>query len=166
MEGSSGFRFFDALKAGFLATLVLSGIMFLFGIDSMKMLGSMLLGESASPLNTYLAGGGFHFAVGIAYGLLYALVIAPISALNGLFKALLFSAILTGISYFVGPKLPGIIAKVEGHEMAPATQAVSNPTPSTQPVCECPPKNEIAKSWINHFVYALVLAALYRRNQS
>lgn len=182
MEQSSGFRFWDAVKAGFMATVILTIIMALFGMDSMKSLGHMLMGSSASKMQLYLAGGALHFGIGIFYGFLYALILAPISAFNALVKAIIFSVIITAAAFYGMPKMPDVIAKIKGdesHMMNPCNPchmensynmnpcAMKDDLNSMNPCnpCAAGDKKAIITSWMNHFIFALVVGMLYRRRK-
>lgn len=176
---SSPFSFWVAIKAGFLATLVLTVVMLLLGQNSMMYLGKLLVEAKAETYMIYLAGGLLHFGIGIIYGLLYALIFAPIP-FSPLIRTFIFSVIITAISFYASPKLPEVIASIKGEkptmqaqEQAPTpsteVQNTSNPVdvdqnpsaPSSTPMI----KKAIIMSWINHFIFALVLGMIYRRRR-
>jgi hypothetical protein len=83
--------------------------MFFEGFSIMKVLGVMLVGSDASVGAQYLAGGVLHFAVGIIYGIVYAVLIAPLKICT-FFKGLIFGIVITGIAFFGMPILENMLA--------------------------------------------------------
>lgn len=177
-NSGNGFRFSDAVKAGFIATVVLAVVVALEGFNVGRMNGEMLVGKESEVYLIYAAGIAFVFAIGIFYALIYALLLSPIKMLNGVLKAFIFSILLTSISYFLGPQLPSIVAKIKGQSAAVAVSATQKPeeqqssqNPSTnldkisKNASTSLIDNALLMNWINHLVYSLGLAVMYRRRK-
>lgn len=64
IHSGSSLNWGRAITSGLIATVVMTLFMLVMGMNIMKMLGSTMLPE-ASAIVQYLAGGMFHFAVGI-----------------------------------------------------------------------------------------------------
>lgn len=172
----------SAVYAGIMATIVMSVVMLIFGINIVKMEGLMLVDEGASNMQIYLAGGIMHFIVGIIFALIYALIFAPICMLSNLLKALIFSIIITCVALYSMPHMPAMIHKVKTDVLKmeskmgmmdkaePTKMAMDDKKLEDQEKMmddNDPLKNKFLskaqlKSWLNHFVFALVVALVYR----
>lgn len=69
------FNFGSAILAGILATVIMTLVMWFFGMNSMRVLGQA---AGMYGISVYLVGGLIHFGVGIIYALLYAWVFEPL----------------------------------------------------------------------------------------
>lgn len=69
------FHFWSAIFAGFVATVVMTIVMYFFGFDIMKMLG-MIAGMQGTMI--YIVGGLIHLIVGLVYAVIYALIFEPL----------------------------------------------------------------------------------------
>lgn len=198
-----------AFIAGLIATIVMSSVMALMGIDSMKALGVMLVGAESTPMQ-YLAGGLLQFVVGILFAFIYAAWFAPMK-LHVLIKGILFGTILTVVAFYGMPVMAKMVNNFKGstqgmgasgqnymgHQesmpprmqdttvMNPCSNKAMNaynagPQMSPKPMHSGPIQNKTAAScttsagprggqpmkqfmlsWVNHLVYAIVLAMAY-----
>ena len=179
----------SAICAGFIATLVMTIVMALLGINIILMLGMMILGSDASLMMQYIAGGIMHFVVGIIYAIIYAAFIAPMKCMNTFLKGLIYGVILTVIAYFGMPLMADMLMKEEGYNPCMMVEAEGVAVMEYNPCNPCwNPCNPCAMvvaeevvvvgnpcnpcggddalygmliSFINHLVYSLTLAFLY-----
>jgi len=151
-------------------------VMALFGINTITMLGTILLNKQAPIYMIYIAGSALHFAVGIIYAILYALIIAPIKSLSNILKAVLYSIILTIIAQIAVPQTIKAIGyvKQEYLHIVPITEETTTP-PAPEEAAPAETitamKNKILskehlKNWLHHFIYALTLALMYKRKRN
>lgn len=92
------FNFGSAIWASIVGTVAMTVTMWFFGVNLMYMLG-MTAGKTGT--SAYIFGGIIHFAVGIFYGLVYALIFEPIfRRMNGFFAGALYSLLPFFIALF------------------------------------------------------------------
>lgn len=175
------FSFGSAIYAGIVATIIMTVVMALFGVNSITMLGTLLVGKNASYSTIYLAGSLVHFGVGVFYAIVYALLLAPVKSLSNILKAILYSILLTIIAQTTLPHLPQTITHFKQKYFPAATVSSTPPTDdattpvTTEEVTEesivtHSVKNKILskanlKSWLHHLIYALTLVLTYKRKR-
>lgn len=167
------FSFGSAVYAGIIATIVMTVVMALFGTNIITMLGTILLNKQAPIYMIYLAGSIMHFAVGIIYAILYALIIAPLKSLSNVLKAILYSIILAIIAQIAIPYTIKAVeyVKIEYFHIAPMMETAAPPTEKEAAPAETSTptsmRNKILskpnlQNWLHHFIYALTLALMYK----
>ena len=173
----------------FTVTMALFGMNIIKDLGNIILLGTTLMGTDAGLTTQYLVGGVLYVLIGIVYGVIYCGIISPLGA-NHLLKGVLYGTVLSVIAIFGLPGLTNLAAgsnNVPPAEVSTAdiplteeTLASPDPTP-TESVAEIAPTAEatvtedtsadagdsIVKtsiiSWVNHVIYALVVALVYRR---
>ncbi|MDE2310009.1 MAG: hypothetical protein KGL01_04180, partial [Betaproteobacteria bacterium] len=85
----------NVLLSGLAATIVVTITMLMSGTNIVQALGDMLLGMDASVTARYLAGGVVHLAIGLTYGVFFALFFAPVSEWNKVTKGVIFGFFIT-----------------------------------------------------------------------
>ncbi len=126
----------NVLLAGLAATIVVTITMMMSGTNIIQALGNMLLGMDASITARYLAGGTVHLAVGLTYGVFFALFFAPVSEWNKITKGIIFGFVVTVMALVF---LPLAASMMSGKS---ATQAPNSPRAAvtTNPCNPNPPK--------------------------
>jgi hypothetical protein len=176
------FRWSRAIMAGLLATIVITISLALFGTNIMKSLGSMML-PNASVGVQYLAGGAFHLIVGLFYGVVYALLFGKVREWNPFLKGAVFGLAITAIAMAAMPVMASMMpGGAAGNPCAAAAANPCNPCASkaANPCNPCAAKSAAnpcnpcsalggaqnkyggAMSAINHLLFALTLAFVYR----
>lgn len=147
------------------------------------------MGPDAGLTTQYLVGGLLYVLIGIIYGVIYCGIISPLGA-NHLLKGVLYGTVLSAIA-IIG--LPGLTNLATGNNNVPPAEVSAADIPLTEDTPVSPdtaPTESIAEiassaetlaiedtsaeegdgivktsiiSWINHVIYALVVALVYRR---
>lgn len=107
---TSRFSLGRALIAGLVATVIITISMALFGMNIMKSLGSMILPASGTSTQ-YLLGGLIHLMVGVGYGVLYALLVAPVRRWAAVMKGLVYGLSITAIALAAMPVMASMMSK-------------------------------------------------------
>jgi hypothetical protein len=184
------------LLAGILATVIITISMGLFGMNIMKSLGSMMLGPGSSVSTQYVVGGLIHLMVGVAYGLVYAAVIAPVRRWPAILKGVVFGLAITAIALAAMPVMGAMMSRGGAANpcnpcggQASASQAnPCNPcagkspsAPQNNPCNPCAAKRANPcnpcgggganpysglVSLINHVIFGLALALVYGRGST
>lgn len=116
-----------AITAGLIATIAITMSLALFGMNIMKSLGSMML-PNATVAMQYLAGGLFHLAVGLFYGVVYAGLFGKVREWNPLFKGAVFGLAITAIALAVMPIMAAMMPGGAGNPCNPCASAgAANP---------------------------------------
>lgn len=127
-----------AVSAGVVATIVMTVIGAIIGMNFPKMIGSMMLPNGSLAMQ-YTAGGIMHFMIGIIYGIIYVAVVARLVEWNRFIKALVYGLAITAIAFAA---MPLMSAMMGGGSKASAgnpchsqaeQQAAMNPCHSQQP---------------------------------
>lgn len=118
---------------------VIGGIVMILGqklvapeADLISSLGSMLMPDGGSAMQ-YGAGAVMHLGISIAYGVLYAFVIAPLGgtadAVRNAVKAGLFGLLLVPVAFFAMPLMASMLpgGNAAGNPCNPCGGAASNP---------------------------------------
>lgn len=98
-----------AVTAGFVATVVITISMALFGMNIMKSLGTMMVGVNAGAGAQYALGGLIHLMIGIGYGIVYAALFAPIRGWSTLMKGAVFGLAITAIALAAMPVMAAMM---------------------------------------------------------
>ncbi|NGX40102.1 MAG: Agglutinin receptor [Chlamydiae bacterium] len=134
----SRFNFSSVLWASIFATVMMTIVMSLFGMNIILFLGKTagMTGNMA-----YLVGGVIHFAVGIFYGLLYAWLFEPwLKRLPGFIAGALYSLLPFAIAMmFMAPML-NIVKTVFGVDTKPSAMCAPNPCMPNAKPHPCKPK--------------------------
>ncbi len=104
------FNFSNTLIGAVLATAVVTVTMLISGTDIVKALGVMLVGGDATQNAQYAAGGFMHLFIGVSYGILYALLFAPIREWNKLIKGVVFGVFITALALSFMPIMASLLA--------------------------------------------------------
>lgn len=163
-----------AALAGFVATIVVTLTMALMGMNVMKTLGEMMMGPNTSVAMQYIAGGLMHFATGSFLGILYAVSINKVfKDFSPLFRAVVYGTLITFLAMYgmsLIKDMKGISQNPCAHYSAtnaksnygrnanPCATATNPCMHKMQPQANPPAAKQFLMSWINHLVYALVLA--------
>lgn len=125
----------NVLLSGLAATIVVTITMLMSGTNIVQALGDMLLGMDASVTARYLAGGVVHLAVGLTYGVFFALFFAPVSEWNKVTKGIIFGFVITVMALVFLPLAASMMSS------KPATQIPnSRPATATNPCTPSMPK--------------------------
>jgi len=125
----------NVLLAGLAATIVVTITMIMSGTNIVQALGDMLLGMDASVTARYFAGGVVHLAVGLTYGVFFALFFAPVSEWNKVSKGVIFGFVITVMALVFLPLIASTMSS------KPATQIPgSRPATATNPCTPSMPK--------------------------
>ena len=172
----------------FTVTMALFGMNIIKDLGNIIMLGTKLMGTDAGQTSQYLVGGVLYVLVGVIYGVIYCGIISPLGA-NHLLKGVLYGTVLSVIAIF---GLPGLTNLAESRtDIPPAEVGVDIPltedelaspgAAAAETTVEIPSSEEVTAtentaaegsgnivktsiiSWINHVIYALVVALVYRR---
>lgn len=147
-KAPSEFSWSRAVMAGAMATVVMTVVMMLTGMNVMKSLGTMLLpGAGASA--QYAAGGAMHVMIGLFYGVAYAWLAGRVTPHNRFVKGFVYGLALTGIALAVMPLMASMMGAGRATNPcgggSPATVAANpcaaNPCAATNP---CAAKNPTA----------------------
>lgn len=181
-----------AITAGFIATIVITISLALSGMNIMKSLGAMML-PNASVALQYLAGGIFHFMVGLVWGVLYAWLFGRVREWGPFLKGTVYGLTITAVALAVMPLMAMILpggregaanpcspcasAPAVANPCNPCANKAANPcNPCAKNACStasaknpCNPcggggqsPTSSAVSAINHLLFALTLAFVYR----
>ncbi|HFE37329.1 MAG TPA: hypothetical protein ENK06_02765 [Gammaproteobacteria bacterium] len=145
----SDFNLTTTIIGGVVATLVVTATLYVSGTDIVKSLGMMLLGSNATPAEIYAAGGVMHLGVGIAYGLLYTLLFAPVYDWNGVTKGLVFGVFVTALALSFMPVAASFLSSNALSSENPCFQThnACNPCATSKNVCNpCNPCGVIMKN--------------------
>ena len=116
------FSWSRAITAGLIATIAITISLGLTGMNIMKSLGSMLLPDATVAVQ-YLAGGLFHLAVGLFYGVAYAWLFGKVREWNPLFKGAVFGLAITAIALAVMPLMAMVMPGGAGNPCNPCAAA-------------------------------------------
>lgn len=139
----------NVLIAGLAATVVVTITMIMSGTNIMQALGGMLLGMDASVTARYLAGGTVHLAVGLTYGVFFALFFAPVSEWNKITKGVIFGFFITVMALVFLPLAASMmsgksVTQAPNSRAAAATNPCNPGTPKAANPCKtgnpCAPK--------------------------
>ncbi|MCH8978450.1 MAG: hypothetical protein IH945_04315, partial [Armatimonadetes bacterium] len=103
----SGIDWAKAITAGAVATVVMTIVMMIMGMDLMKAMGEGMVGSEGGAM-VYVVGGIMHFMIGIVYGIVFA-AIAPKVPLPSAVSGLVFGAILVPIAMLTVPVMMGMM---------------------------------------------------------
>lgn len=101
-KAPSHFSWSRALMAGAVATVVMTVVMMLTGMNIMKTLGTMIL-PGAGAGAQYAAGGTMHLMIGLFYGVVYAWLAGRITPRNRFVKGVVYGLAMTGVALAVMP---------------------------------------------------------------
>lgn len=173
----------------FTITMGIFGVNNIKDLGNIIMLGTTLMGSDAGMTIQYVVGGVLYVLIGIIYGVIYCGIISPLGA-NHLLKGVLYGTVLSAIAIIGLPGLTNLATN--NNDVPPAEVSVSDiplseetlASPGTTPTesmaeaassaettaiedTSAAAANGIVKtsiiSWINHVIYALVVALVYRR---
>lgn len=170
----SSINILKAVKAGFFATTIAAIALLSSGMIPPIYWGEMIVGKSTGLITQFIAGGTFMFIIGLSYGLIYAILFAPIRLpFYPLTNTLIFSIILTTIAVVVAPEIPNII--IQARNEALSTEQIQHIKKLTEtesrasadigpyPIASKPIiRQDIMFNWMLHFIYASILGLLYR----
>lgn len=117
----------SVIVASIVATVVVTITFMISGNNIVKALGMMILGNSASTNLQYLVGGAMHLAVGIAYGILFALFFAPVRAWNKFIKGILFGFVITAVALTLMPVMATVVSGAHAPANNPCVAQIQNP---------------------------------------
>lgn len=100
----------SVIVASIIATVAVTITFSLSGNDIVKTLGMMILGGDSSLMMQYTVGGVMHVAVGLAYGVLFALFFIPVQVWNKVTKGILFGFVITAVALTLMPSLASVFA--------------------------------------------------------
>lgn len=159
---STRFNFGSILLASIIATIAMTIVMAIFGINLMKILG-FAAGMSGGA--AYLFGGVLHFAIGIFYGIIYALFFEPwMKKMPGFLSGALYSLLPFIIALiFIGPTLKLISFVFDGTSCAPCQAASSCAAYSCYPCEPDAAGNSGCSKWRDCEPYVAAHAPMYDR---
>ena len=169
--------------------MAIFGMNIIKDLGNIILLGTTLMGTDAGLTTQYLVGGVLYVLIGIFYGVIYCGIISPLGA-NHLLKGVLYGTVLSVIAIFGLPGLTNLATN--NHDVPPADVSVSDiplseDTPASPDTAPTESMAEAASgvetsaiedssagagdgivktsiiSWVNHVIYALVVALVYRR---
>ena len=156
----SSFVWSRALVGGLMATVVMTVVLMLTGMNVMKMLGAMIA-PAAGVAMQYVIGSIVHLMIGLFYGLAYAWLVGRVSERNRFVKGTVYGLAIAAIAFAVMPIMSamaggnGGAANPCGGVSASASAAAnpchpgnpcarnqpSNPSSTAQPGNPCAAKN-------------------------
>lgn len=155
-KAPSEFSWQRAVMAGAVATVVMTVVMMLTGMNVMKSLGMMLL-PGAGAGAQYAAGGAMHLMIGLFYGVVYAWLVGRVTPRNRFVKGVVYGLAITGIALAVMPLMAAMMGDgaasnpCSGGSAATATAtpcAAGNPCAAKNPCAAtknpCAPQNPCA----------------------
>lgn len=162
------FSFIGAIKAGFIAAILIHILMIFQGNNSLLYFGTLFAGSEADPKILYTVGVLVAVIFGIIFAFIYALLIAPIRCIHDLFKAIIFAIILTVGSYYGFPKIPQLASMITKHSVSanPESTAIAVTVPSTTAAGSLAQSNTqkvIITTFTNSLIFAFMVVVLYRR---
>lgn len=125
----------SAIVASVLATIAVTITFALSGNDIVKSLGMMILGSDASLMMQYTAGGVMHLAVGIAYGIAFALFFVPVQVWNKALKGVVFGFAITAVALTLMPLMATLVGGGQTAAANPCMSQVQNPCRPTANPC-------------------------------
>jgi|GEM_PF-5053709 hypothetical protein len=173
----------------FTITMGILGVNTIKDLGNIILLGTKLMGSDAGLTTQYLVGGVLYVLIGIIYGVIYCGIISPLGA-NHILKGVLYGTVLSAIAIIGLPGLTNLAtnntdvlpAEVSFSDVPLSEETPASPdTTLTESMAEAASSLEttaiedtsaaaddgIVKtsiiSWINHVIYALVVALVYRR---
>jgi hypothetical protein len=173
----------------FTITMGIFGVNTIKDLGNIILLGTKLMGSDAGLTTQYLVGGVLYVLIGIIYGVIYCGIISPLGA-NHILKGVLYGTVLSAIAIIGLPGLTNLAtnntdvlpAEVSFSDVPLSEETPASPdTTLTESMAEAASSLEttaiedtsaaaddgIVKtniiSWINHVIYALVVALVYRR---
>ncbi len=174
----------------FTVTMAIFGVNTIKDLGNIILLGTTLMGTDAGLTTQYLVGGVLYVLIGIIYGVIYCGIISPLGA-NHLLKGVLYGTVLSVIAIFGLPGLTNLATNnnnVPPAEISTADIPITEDTPASpdttdaESMEEDSPSEEVIAatenasaeegdgivktsiiSWVNHVIYALVVALVYRR---
>lgn len=129
-----------AFLAGLAATVVMTIVMMTMGMNIMKSLGTMIVGQSASVGLQYAVGGTIHLMIGLFYGFVFAWLFGRVREWNRFIKGAVYGLAIAAIA-FVAMPLMSSMAGGGGKSASKQPVASTSPT-SSQPgaMNPCHPK--------------------------
>ena len=124
-----GLKWGRAITASLIAIVVFTITMGIFGINTIKDLGNIILhgttlmGTNAGLTTQYLVGGVLYVLIGIIYGVIYCGIISPLGA-NHLLKGVLYGTVLSVIAIFGLPGLTNLATN--SNDVLPADVSTSD----------------------------------------
>jgi hypothetical protein len=97
-----------ALTAGLVATVIMTVVLMLTGMNIMKMLGSMIAPGSGSAAQ-YVIGGAFHLMIGLSYGVAYAWLFGRVREWNPFVRGTVFGLSITAIALAAMPVMSAMM---------------------------------------------------------
>lgn len=91
------FSWARALTAGLVATVIMTVVMMLTGMNIMKTLGSMVM-PGAGIATQYVVGGAIHLMIGLFYGVAYAWLFGRVAEWNPFVKGAVFGLAIAAIA--------------------------------------------------------------------
>ncbi len=173
----------------FTITMGIFGMNIIKDLGNIILLGTTLMGTDAGLTTQYLVGGVLYVLIGIIYGVIYCGIISPLGA-NHLLKGVLYGTVLSVIAIFGLPGLTNLATNnnnVPSVEVSTSDIPLSEDTPASPDIAPTESMAEAASgvetsaiedssaeagdsivktsiiSWVNHVIYALVVALVYRR---
>jgi len=156
------FSWSRALTAGLIATVIMTVVLVLTGMNIMKMLGSMIAPGAGVPMQ-YIIGGAMHLMIGLFYGVAYARLVGRVTEWNRFVKGAVYGLAIAAIAFAVMPVMSAVMGGGEGarnpcggaganpcasaHSTNPCTSTAANPCAAKNPCAAqnpCAPQNPCA----------------------
>jgi hypothetical protein len=188
-QSQPGMNWSRALLAGLAATVVMTIVMVAMGMNLMKSLGAMMVGQNASPGLQYAVGGTIHLMIGLIYGFIFAWLFGRVTEWNRFIKGAVYGLAIAAIAFAAMPLMSsmGGGGKSASSPCHTAKGGAMNPCHGKEAMNPCHPKEGRAAmnpchpqqaaanpcgggggatssllSVINHLIYALTLAFVYK----
>lgn len=145
------FSWSRALTAGLIATVVMTVVMMLTGMNIMKMLGEMIA-PGAGTAAQYTIGGAMHLMIGLVYGIIYAWLFGQVREWNPFVKGAVYGLAITGIALAAMPAMSALMpgggdagnpcgaAAGAGNPCGDAKASASNPCAPSEAGNPCAPE--------------------------
>lgn len=131
------FSWSRALTAGLIATVIMTVVLVLTGMNIMKMLGSMIA-PGAGVAMQYGIGGGMHLMIGLFYGVVYAWLVGRVTEWNRFVRGAVYGLAIAAIAFAVMPVMSAVMGG-RGGARNPCGGAGANPCASAQATNPCSP---------------------------
>lgn len=131
------FSWSRALTAGLIATVLMTVVLVLTGMNIMKMLGSMIAPGAGIPMQ-YIIGGAMHLMIGLFYGVAYARLVGRVTEWNRFVKGAVYGLAIAAIAFAVMPVMSAVMGGGEGARN-PCGGAGANPCASARATNPCTP---------------------------
>jgi hypothetical protein len=135
-----------AFLAGLAATVVMTIVMVAMGMNIMKSMGAMMVGQNASPGLQYAVGGTIHLMIGLIYGFIFAWLFGRVTEWNRFIKGAVYGLAIAAIAFAAMPLMSSVVGggKSASNPCHTAKGGAMNPCHGKEAMNPCHPKEKQA----------------------